>query len=110
MTILQATVVPQTIQFVPRSQTWNGVTILDEFTGIETEITLLASTIESYYHTLTAVFPMDENRFYVLKVYNDYELVHYDKVFCTNQNVDTFQITNGAFSTPTTSNDFITYE
>lgn len=114
MTILNETNSAQTFRFMPQGTSFDGATVLDELSGELTVLTLsniqIPSTSGNYYYSFNAVFPTVENRFYIVKVYNGTDLVFYDKVFCTNQPLTSFAISNGQYTATSTNNEFIFYE
>lgn len=110
MIILQEDNNNQSFTFIPRGESYNTLTITDELENVTTNVTIVSSAINSYYHTITANFDLKENRFYILKVLNGTTLVYYDKVFCTNQSLVSFSVNNNTYTSHSTSNDFIIYE
>lgn len=107
MVILQESVSSQTIKVLPNSDTYTSIKVLDELTGEETTIASFTSVIGEYLHSITAIFPTVQERFYTIKIYNGTTLVFYDKIFCTNQTVSSYTIVNGQYITTNTNNDFI---
>lgn len=110
MVILKEQVGAQNIYFIPRSESYNTLTITDEQTGISTNVTILSSTVGQYYHTINAVFSLKENHFYTLEIKQNTDVVFKDKIFCTNQNIPTFSVNTGTYVTNSSNNDFILYE
>lgn len=110
MIILQETNSNQSFTFIPRSETYDTLTITDESENTTTTVSIISHTTNSYYHTITANFDLKENRFYILKVLNGSTIVYYDKVFCTNQSLVSFSVNNNTYTSHSTSNDFIIYE
>ena len=110
MIILQESETEQTISFAPRSATYTILLITDESTNIDVEVTILASSIEEYYHNIEAVFPTIENHFYKLVLKNGANIVFKDRVLCTNQSISTHTVNNGVYTQPTSNNDFLMYE
>lgn len=110
MIILQETNSNQSFTFIPRSETYDTLTITDESENTTTTVSIISNTTNSYYHTITANFDLKENRYYILKVSNGSTLVYYDKVFCTNQSLVSFSVNNNTYTSHSTSNDFIIYE
>lgn len=110
MIILQETANPQTISFIPRQDAWNTITITDEQKGTTATVTATANTIGEYFHTLTAVWSLKQNHFYILTIKQNTDVVFMDKVFCTNQSIPTFSVNTGQYTTNSSNNDFILYE
>ena len=110
MIILNTSTNDQTFVFIPRSHTFDYVGITDEQTGVTTQITGYTHTVGDYYDTLEAEFNLVENHFYDLVVVNGAVVVYKDRIFCTNQNVNTFTVNNGQYVSNSTTNEFIVYE
>ena len=110
MIILTTSTNDQTFVFIPRSHTFDYVGITDEQTGVTTQITVYTHTVGDYYDTLEAKFNLVENHFYDLVVLNGAVVVYKDRIFCTNQNVNTFTVNNGQYVSNSTTNEFIVYE
>lgn len=114
MTILNETVNAQTFRFMPKGTQFDGATVLDEMTGELTVLTLsniqIPETSGNYYYSFDAVFPTIDARFYIVKVYSGTDLVFYDRVFCTNQPLNSFTINNGQYVQTSTNNEFVFYE
>jgi tagatose-1,6-bisphosphate aldolase non-catalytic subunit AgaZ/GatZ len=110
MIILQESASAQIIAFIPRQDTYNGLTITDEQTGVTTNVTIVSNTVGEYYNTIEAVFTLVENHFYILKVKQGSTVVFQDKVFCTNQSIPTFSVNEGQYINNSSNNDFILYE
>ena len=117
MIILKVDTNPQTFEFIPRSKTYDGLFLKDESTNIETQITIDSNTSNDYYETITATFhttvpayDLIENRFYRLLVKNGTEVVYRDRVYCTNQSINTYSINNGIYDSNASTNEFIIYE
>jgi len=45
------------------------------------------------------------NTFYNYKLIMNSNVIYKDRIFCTNQNIDTFSINNGQYITPTINNN-----
>lgn len=85
------------------------IVLRDEETNEETEIACTFS-IDSYYVATSLVFPIKENKFYTLTIKNGDTVVYKDKIFCTNQTIETFSINKNAYIEHTTDNEYIVYE
>ena len=113
MTILQETPSAQTFKFLPRLSTYDSVILIDEIQGTQTTLTTSNETTPAagnYFYSFDAVFPIVEDRFYIIKILNGSDVVFYDRIFCTNQTATTYSINNGAYTATSTNNDFIFYE
>tara|TARA_R100001015_G_C4544515_1_gene107757 strand:+ start:156 stop:491 length:336 start_codon:yes stop_codon:yes gene_type:complete len=111
MTILQKTTSAQDLKFIPRSKTYDTLLVKDESANTETTVTIASSTSNDYFETISAVFDLKENRFYRVLVKNGTSIVYYGRIFCTNQNNDTYSVNNNEYTQHDTgANDFIIYE
>ena len=117
MIILKVDTNPQSFKFIPRSKTYDGLYLTDESTNVTTQITIASTATNDYYETITATFhttspafDLVQDRFYKLLVKNGTDIVYYDRVFVTNQNISTFSINNNAYNEQTSTNEFIIYE
>lgn len=103
-------VLSQTFNCTPRSTTFNQLTITDESENKTTTVAIIANGDFSYFHAVEAIFNLTENRFYMLELLFNGVRVFYDKVFCTDQAVNTYSVNNGQYNNFTTPNEFIIYE
>jgi hypothetical protein len=110
MIVLEESLSNQTFSFIPRSDSYITMTIMNETTKETVTVSIISSTNLTYYHTITALFDLKENNFYILKVLNGTDVVFIDKVFCTNQPIVTFSVNDGKYVSHSTSNEFIIYE
>jgi len=110
MIILSTSGVQQTFSFIPRSETYDTMYLTDEQLNTTIEVTIDASNIGGYYHTLSAVFALVENHFYRLELKNGTEVVMKDRIFCTDQPVATYSVNNGQYVSKVSNNEFIIYE
>lgn len=110
MVILNKTTEPQTFSFIARSKVYDTLFIRDESTNTSIEVTIDSITLGDYVDTITAVFSLIEDRYYTLELRNGSNVVLKDKVFCTNQSVQSYSINNDAYTSNSTNNDFIVYE
>lgn len=107
MIILRETTDEQEIFFIPRSFVFNKVIVKNEETGISQEFTVTAQQSNQYGY-VKLVLDLKEDDWYVFKVYNDENLLYYGRVFCTNQEIETFSINKDVYTAPAaTNNDFI---
>jgi hypothetical protein len=110
MIILQESNSAQTFSFVPRSTTYNTLTLTDEQTGVTSTVTITSTTAASYHQIIQATFNIKQNHFYTLEVKNNSDVVFKDKVFCTNQSIGTFSVNTSQYTSNSSNNDFIIYE
>lgn len=88
-------------------------TLVFEFTNEITKIIYTKYTIYNYYNDLLDVLIdisdfAQENTFYNLKVYladDIFVTLYKDKVFVTNQDINTYSINEGQYVTPTIDNN-----
>ena len=116
MVILQAILTEQTFSFIPRSQTYDGLFVRNEATGVEAEITITSFVNGDYYDTINATFvngdfKLVQNIFYTLELRQGTAIVHKDRIFCTNQTpVVDYSVNDGEYKTNVSNNEFIIYE
>ena len=116
MVILQAILTEQTFSFIPRSQTYDGLFVRNEATGVEVEITITSFVNGDYYDTINATFVngtfvLVQNNFYKLTLKNGTKIVHKDRIFCTDQTpVVNYSVNDGEFKSNVSNNEFIIYE
>ena len=110
MIILQKTLDPQTFSFIAKSKVYSSMYVRDESTNITTEVTIDTNTLGDYVDTISAIFSLEEGRYYTIELKNVLEVVFKGKIFCTNQSVQTYSVNNDTYVSNNTTNDFITYE
>ena len=117
MIILKVDTNPQSFKFIPRSKTYDGLFLTDESTNVTTQVVIGATATNDYYDTITATFhttspafDLVKDRFYKLLIKNGTDIVYYDRVFVTNQNISTFSVNNNVYNQQTSTNEFIIYE
>lgn len=88
---LRATTDIQTIKFIPKELNATSI-VLNDVTIDDIDF-----YIDKYYLVAYAVFDLKENEFYDLIVYNGYEIVYIDKVFCTNQELKDYTINENTY-------------
>jgi len=109
MIILKEQNTPQTFSFIPRELKATTIVLRNETTGSETNITA-DFFLSDYYLTTTTIFDLKENTFYNLTIKNNDDIVYKDKVFCTNQNTDTYTVNQNEYVANVTNNEFKIYE
>lgn len=84
--------------------------ITDDQTNTPVTVAITSQTQGNYVHNLTATFALEEGHFYDLVLYKNTDIVYKDRIFCTDQNIVSFSVNNGQYTSNTTSNTFIVYE
>lgn len=107
MVILQQSASEQSIRFIPRTSTYDGLFITDDQTNTEVQVTIASSVQGDYFDTINATFSILENHFYNLEIRNGNTVVYKDKIFCTNQAVDSYSVNEGKYTSIPSNNEFI---
>jgi len=92
MIVLKQIGTAQTVRFIPTRR--NGGTSLilrDESTKVSTTYSITATSI-SYYSTFSKILALKEGHFYEMTILDGTDLVYRDKVFCTNQTIETYSV------------------
>jgi len=110
MIILQSTLDPQTFSFIAKSKSYDSMLIKDESTGVEVSVTIDENVQGDYVDTITGTFTLVENRYYILTLKSGSDVVFLDKVFCTNQAVQTYSVNNDTYTSNASNNEYIVYE
>jgi hypothetical protein len=110
MIILQNTTDSQTFSFIARVKDYDSMYIKDESTGVETQVTIDTNEQGDYVDTISAVFTLVENRYYILTLKSGSEVRYLDKVFCTNQSIQTYSVNNDTYPANSSNNEYIVYE
>ena len=117
MIILKVDTNPQSFKCIARSETYDGLFLTDESTHVETQVTIDSQSNNDYYktihttfHTTYPAFHLVDDRFYKILIKNGTDIVYYDIVFVTNQNVSTFSVNNNFYNSNSSTNEFIIYE
>ena len=110
MIILNKTTDPQTFSFIARSKVYDSLFITDESTNTTIEVTIDSNVSGDYVDTITSTFSLIEDRYYNLELRNGSDVVLKDKVFCTNQSVQSYSVNNDEYTSNNANNDFIVYE
>jgi hypothetical protein len=110
MIVVQQTNVTQTFNFILRFGSGVTLELTDENTNDTVPVAGLFTTGD-YVHSFSGVLPTLENHFYwaVIKDGGG-NLLLKERMFCTNQPIDTFSVNDGEYISNTTTNDFIMYE
>ena len=107
MVILQQSASEQSIRFIPRTSTYDGLFITDDQTNTEVQVTIASSVQGDYFDTINATFSILENHFYNLEIRNGNTVVYKDKIFCTHQAVDSYSVNEGKYPSIPSNNEFI---
>jgi len=109
MIILKEQNTPQEFSFIPRELNATTIVLRNETTNVETIINT-EFYLSDYYLTVVSVFDLKENTFYNLTVKNNNDIVYKDKIFCTNQDLDTYSVNKNEYVSNVTTNEFKIYE
>jgi hypothetical protein len=109
MIILREQATAQTLNAIIYGSNADAIVLRDEETNIETEINCTFS-IDRYYVATSVIFPIKENKYYTLTILNGTDIVYRDKVFCTNQTIESYSINNNVYTEHTTNNDYKIFE
>jgi hypothetical protein len=109
MIVLTTSTSAQTFSFIPRDIPTTMV-LTDDQTNTPVTIAITSQTQGGYVNTITADFDLIEGHFYDLVLYKNTDIVYKDRIFCTDQNIVSFSVNNGQYTSNTTSNTFIVYE
>jgi hypothetical protein len=104
MIILKETTDEQELFFIPRSYVFDKIVFKNETTKVVQEYNVSPLRVDQYGYA-ELVLDLKEQEFYQLKVYSGTDVVYYDKVFCTNQDVNDYSINDGVYITPNTNDD-----
>lgn len=110
MIILQKTLDSQSFSFIAKSKIYDSMHLRDESTNITTEVSIISITSGDYVDSISAIFTLEEGRYYTMELKNALEVVFKGKVFCTNQTIQTYSVNKDTYTSNNTANDFITYE
>ena len=99
MKILKESAIAQTLSIIPRSYVYLiNYVITDEQTNVAVTVSDFIPVFNNGYIEILNTFDLKENKFYKLDVYNGTTLIYRDKIFCTNQDIDTYNINNGVYA------------
>jgi hypothetical protein len=111
MIILESSSSSQTFNFIPRSYT-SGITytikIINETTNKEVySDTATSFTEDKYYYQYSGIFTLVQDTYYNLEITAASGVIFRDRIFCTNQTVDSFTINNSQYTVNSENNEFI---
>jgi hypothetical protein len=108
MIILKPIATAQIVKFIPtRVGIANKLILVNEITNVSTEYNVTTSVV-SFYNQFSKILNLEEGHFYIASFYNNNTLIHRDKVFCTEQNVDTYSVNKDEYVV--NNQDIIFYE
>ncbi len=97
MIVLKSSLLAQEVKFIPtRGTTANKLYLKNETTLVEEEYNITCIP-ESFYLKFTKILNLDEGHFYTLTIKNNTDLIHLDKVFCTNQEIETYSVNKNEY-------------
>ena len=109
MIILREQATAQTLNAIIYGSNADAIVLRDEETNIEVELNCTFS-IDRYYVTTSNIFPIKQNKYYTLTILNGTDIVYRDKVFCTNQTIESYSINKDQYIEHTTNNDYKIFE
>jgi hypothetical protein len=109
MIVLTTSTSTQTFACIPRSGILTMV-ITDDQTNTPVTVPVTQIASNDYVTYVSANFALKEGHFYDLQLLYNTDIVYKDRIFCTDQNIVTFSVNNGEYTSNTTSNTFIVYE
>ena len=109
MIILKEQATAQTLNAIIYGSNADAIVLRDEETNIETTLNC-TFTIDRYYVTTSKIFPIKENKYYTITILNGTDVVYRDKIFCTNQNIESYSINKNVYTEHTTINEYKIFE
>jgi hypothetical protein len=106
MIILKEQVAAQSFKFIPRTLSADSMIIEDEAQNTSDTIAI-TPTIDRYYLVVTEALTLVEGRFYTLTVLDGSDIIYKDKIFCTNQVVEDYSISDGEYIEHSSDDTFI---
>ena len=107
MIVLEESLFNQKFSCTPRQSIFDTIRVFSEAENTSVDITEFTSVGVGYYYDVTAIFDLRENFTYTIKLLNEGEVVFYDKMFCTNQNISDFSVNNNEYIQRESANNFI---
>jgi hypothetical protein len=113
MKVLLETATPQVLSFIPREYlNIVNYTLTNESTNVTTSFTNIDAVTNGAYLELTEVFDLKEGVFYNYDITNpnDNDLLYRGRIFCTNQDIDTFSMNKDEYiEDDSKNNEYIIY-
>ena len=101
MIILKPITDLQEVRFIPtRKGDGNNAVITNETTNVSESINLkfqIRCSACAFYQQFEHIFDLKEGHFYSISIYEDTDLIHRDKIFCTNQDTDTYSVNKDTY-------------
>jgi hypothetical protein len=107
MIVLEESLLNQRFSCTPRQSVFDTIRVFSEAENTSVDITEFTSVGVGYYYDVTAIFDLRENFTYTIKLLNEGEVVFYDKMFCTNQNISDFSVNDNTYIQRESANNFI---
>lgn len=108
MIILKTITTSQSINFTPRSETYNTMVITNESTNVSENVSIVSYSVGEYYHTINALFTLTEGVYYTLQIKQNSTVVYNGKIYCTDStDLPNYTINNGGYISNTTTNEYI---
>lgn len=85
----------------------NLLKLTNETTKVVTNY-VITTSVEKFYFKFTSVLNLEQGHFYSMELFANGNLIHRDKIFCTNQDVSTYSVNQGEYVPK--GNDVIFYE
>ena len=109
MIILKEQETAQTLSAIIYGSNADTIVLRDEETNIEAEIQT-EFFINKYFLTASVIFPIKENKYYTLTIKDGTNIVYIDKIFCTNQTLETYSINKDEYVQHVTTNEYKIFE
>lgn len=101
MIILKPIDTVQEVRFIPtRKGDGNNAIITNETTNESESINLrfqIRCSACAFYQQFEHIFDLKEGHFYSISIFEDDDLIHRDKIFCTNQNTNEFSVNKDVY-------------
>jgi len=91
MKVLQESALSQTLTFIPRSHVaLVNYTLTNESTNTSVSATDIVATTSGGYLVIDEIFTLLQGVFYNIEVTSGTTVIYRGRIFCTNQDIDTF--------------------
>lgn len=110
MKILQETALPQTLNFIPREYVSEvNYLLTNESENVSVSETNIVANTNGGYLEITEIFNLKEGVFYNIQITKtDDTVIYRGRIFCTNQEIDTFTMNEDYVSDTTYDNTYAT--
>lgn len=109
MIILKEQETAQKLNAIIYGSSANAIVLRDEETNIEIEIAC-DFYFDKYYVSTSVIFPIKENKYYTLTIKDGTNIVYRDKIFCTNQELESYSINKDEYIEHVTTNEYKIFE